>query len=293
MNPWPPRYRCDALPSELWSLPRSSSGVSSIYTRAKITFSVVLYLQFTHMIFIIYTSHLERSWQDLEQNLILGKILWLSLKILLRSYQDLAENILYKSCTILSESCKILPKSYQNLAKKIQHKRKMPKPFSNGLRWLVVWLKLFLNKSDVVVATALWLIPQTVNIIYTPYSFKRATWNQRLWENNWYHNTQLANLGHKSVCKFWFCKLALTCLKLQANYFKSQNRMAFLSSNSSVSPSIWFSSWSSLHVNAPPKQLAKCVLKLLRYLFTNEELSESLLFVSNKSKWPEPWTVLG
>ena len=32
-NPWPPRYRCDALPTELWSLVGSRSGASSIYTR--------------------------------------------------------------------------------------------------------------------------------------------------------------------------------------------------------------------------------------------------------------------
>ena len=32
-NPWPPRYRCDALPTELWSLARNRSSVSSIYTR--------------------------------------------------------------------------------------------------------------------------------------------------------------------------------------------------------------------------------------------------------------------
>ena len=43
----------------------------------------------------------------------------------------------------------------------------MPKPFSNGLRWLVVWLKLFLNKSDIVVTTAFWVIPQTINITYS------------------------------------------------------------------------------------------------------------------------------
>ena len=33
LNPWPPRYRCDDLPTELWSLAGSRSGVSSIYTR--------------------------------------------------------------------------------------------------------------------------------------------------------------------------------------------------------------------------------------------------------------------
>ena len=32
-NPWPPRYWCDALPTEVWSLARSRSGASSIYTR--------------------------------------------------------------------------------------------------------------------------------------------------------------------------------------------------------------------------------------------------------------------
>ena len=31
-NPWPPRYRCDALPTELWSLHGSRSVASSIYT---------------------------------------------------------------------------------------------------------------------------------------------------------------------------------------------------------------------------------------------------------------------
>ena len=33
LNPWSPRYRCDALPTELWSLVGSRSCVSSIYTR--------------------------------------------------------------------------------------------------------------------------------------------------------------------------------------------------------------------------------------------------------------------
>ena len=33
MNPWPPRYRCDAPPTELWSLIGSRSRASSIYTR--------------------------------------------------------------------------------------------------------------------------------------------------------------------------------------------------------------------------------------------------------------------
>ena len=32
-NPWPPRYQCDALPTELWSLVGSRSGASSIYIR--------------------------------------------------------------------------------------------------------------------------------------------------------------------------------------------------------------------------------------------------------------------
>ena len=31
-NPWPLWYRCDALPTELWSLAGSRSSVSSIYT---------------------------------------------------------------------------------------------------------------------------------------------------------------------------------------------------------------------------------------------------------------------
>ena len=31
-NLWPPRYQCDALPTELWSLAGSRSGTSSIYT---------------------------------------------------------------------------------------------------------------------------------------------------------------------------------------------------------------------------------------------------------------------
>ena len=33
LNLWTPRYRCDALTTELWSLVGSRSGASSIYTR--------------------------------------------------------------------------------------------------------------------------------------------------------------------------------------------------------------------------------------------------------------------
>ena len=40
----------------------------------------------------------------------------------------------------------------------------LPKPFSTDLRWRVVWLKLFLNKSDIAVATAFWLSPPTVTL---------------------------------------------------------------------------------------------------------------------------------
>ena len=38
----PPRYRCDALPTELWSLAGSTSGANSIYTRCmkRITWSI-------------------------------------------------------------------------------------------------------------------------------------------------------------------------------------------------------------------------------------------------------------
>ena len=71
-NPWPPQYRCDALPTELWSLAGSRSGASSIYTcyvKRMISFTYILYPQFTHMIFIICTisksSKLERTWKSI------------------------------------------------------------------------------------------------------------------------------------------------------------------------------------------------------------------------------------
>ena len=57
-------------------------------------------------------------------------------------------------------------------------------------------------------------------------------------KSNSYLDVQLANPGRKFVRKFWFCKLALTCLELRANYFKSRRRMASLSSNSSISAAL-------------------------------------------------------
>lgn len=42
----------------------------------------------------------------------------------------------------------------------------MPKAYSDDLRWRVVWLKLFLNKSDEEIALQLFVCPKTMSWIF-------------------------------------------------------------------------------------------------------------------------------
>ena len=64
-NPWPPRYRCDVLPTELWSHTlgaRSINWVSYLPVRSEmmVEFFTFIYNRSSNMNYFIYTSH-ERN----------------------------------------------------------------------------------------------------------------------------------------------------------------------------------------------------------------------------------------
>ena len=75
-NPWLPWYRCNALPTELWSLNGSRSGESSIYTRymKRMMWSVcdkdsllaVHSYALDHIYIYIYTLHITYNCENLQ-----------------------------------------------------------------------------------------------------------------------------------------------------------------------------------------------------------------------------------
>ena len=56
--------------------------------------------------------------------------------------------------------------NYNTLFTRYVRIRKMPQPYSDDLRWRLVWLKLFYGMSNVDISTTLFVSPKTVSRIY-------------------------------------------------------------------------------------------------------------------------------
>jgi hypothetical protein len=56
--------------------------------------------------------------------------------------------------------------NYNTLFTRYLRIRKMPKPYSDDLRWRLVWLKLFYGMSNVDISSTLFVSPKTVSRIY-------------------------------------------------------------------------------------------------------------------------------
>ena len=56
--------------------------------------------------------------------------------------------------------------NYNTLFTRYLRIRKMPKPYSDDLRWRLVWLKLFYGMSNVDISSTLFVSPKSVSRIY-------------------------------------------------------------------------------------------------------------------------------